>query len=147
MNPAPGDLVVRANKGTQMQKLILYMLPFLILGCATVYRQGTDVLPSDTIAVLEHKESTSGPGLIIEQVDGKWRGIGRFERYELMPGEHTLTVAYFDGFLMGTSKLLVTFAAVSGKTYTLKGSSEGLKWSAAVVEKESGVVVSSTRKK
>jgi hypothetical protein len=130
-----------------MRKLLLYMLPFILLGCATVYKQGTDGLPPDTIAVLEHQKATSGPGLIIEQVDGKWRGIGRFERYELAAGEHTLTVAYFDGFLMGTSKLLVTFTAVGGKTYTLKGSSEGWKWSAAVAEKESGTIVSTTMKK
>jgi len=55
-----------------MRKLILYILPFFLLTCATVYKQGTDGLPSDTIAVLEHQKSTSGPGLIIEEIDGKW---------------------------------------------------------------------------
>lgn len=117
------------------------------IGCATVYTQNSASLPNDAIAVLEHNRSESGGGLIVQKVDGKWRGFGAIQRYELLPGEHTLTIAYFDGVFMGTGKLLVKFNAESGKTYSLRGRSEGLRWSAAVADKESGAIVSETTQK
>jgi hypothetical protein len=130
-----------------MKLVVCCLLPFILIGCASVYTQNSGGLPIDAIAVLEHNWSESGGGLIVQRVDDKWRGLGAIQRYELLPGEHTLTVAYFDGAFMGTGKLLVKFNAESGKTYSLKELSEGLRWSAAVVDKESGAIVSETTRK
>ena len=146
-----------------MRLLVSCLLLFMVSGCTTVYTQNKSGLPTNSIAVLIHTKSQSGTGLIIEQVDGRWRGVGLIKRYELLPGEHSLTVTYSSKGWSSAGKLLIRFNAVAGKTYvikcltdlnkdmsfseTLRAYFAGGKWTAIVVDAESGTVVSETSKK
>lgn len=62
-----------------------------LTGCAATYRTpGSESLPLSQLAILEHNSPTKS-GITITKVDGKGRGFGIFERFELTPGEHSIT--------------------------------------------------------
>lgn len=117
-----------------------------LAACGSVYRMpGAESVPASQIAVLhEMKGQTESVG--VTAIDGTSRGWGLFERFELVPGERTLTVQLFKGNTNSTPMKL-RFRAEAGEHYELKyqivptGAMSGT-WNARVVSRRDGKNVS-----
>lgn len=117
----------------------------LVAGCASTYRQsGVEQLGATSIAVLESQGASFSDAIIIEFVDGKWRGVGNFTRYELTPGYHEIGSTYSDGRGLSSKKVLyVGFVAEAGHTYSIRANAEPqeLRWHPEIVDQQTGAVV------
>ena len=130
------------NMGRYRYISVILFCVFLLNGCATTYRQYSGPeLPEDKIGILEHSPIGSNTGMIIEDVDGKWRGAGLIERYELLPGEHSITCTLRNP-LMTSKKVTTYFKVEAGKRYIAQDVHKGDKWGVVVLEKNSGQIVS-----
>jgi hypothetical protein len=121
---------------------------------ASVYQQrGVKSLDPASVAVIEDDPSCPQlQCLIVRRVDGKWRGIGWFRRYELLPGVRTIEFTFFgfDRSSRGTtvsksdSDVVVEFEARPGVTYLMRANVAPDKesWRPEIFEKDSGAVVS-----
>jgi hypothetical protein len=123
-----------------MKKIIpcLFLLS-LLSGCASIYHDPKLAANSSLApAILVHEHPLKS-GVVLEQIDGKWRGIGVFAKYELSPGEHSLLLALNQAFWVG-EKLIVRFPAKAGETYHLENSLDTKMkyWSAWVIESSTG---------
>jgi hypothetical protein len=125
-----------------MRKIASILVVLLMLtGCASVYRQYKGPqLSDDKIAVLEHPDALHSY-FIIEDVDGKWRGLGMIERYELLPGEHSITCSLHNP-LKTSKKVTVYFKAGKGKQYVAEALTNGKRWTVQIRNKESNKIVS-----
>ena len=113
----------------------------LISGCASVYKQYEGVqLSDDKIAILEHPDPMNSY-FILEDVDGAWRGTGLIERYELLPGEHSITCSLHNP-LRTSKKVTVYFKAVAGKKYVAEALTDYKRWTVEIKDKATGEVVS-----
>lgn len=62
----------------------------MLAGCATVYTGASaSGLPDRDVGILSHPGGMLG-GILIEQIDGQWRGMGFIDTYRLAPGKHTI---------------------------------------------------------
>jgi hypothetical protein len=127
-------------------RAIIAALPLLLLiGCASVYRQH-GVISSDPskIAVIEDEPCRNNQCLVIQEIDGKWRGVGWIKRYELVPGTRTLKFVFKAGGAHGQTAILVQFEAKAGRTYVTKHNANygEMKWKPEVVDVATQEVVS-----
>jgi hypothetical protein len=122
-------------------------LAAIAVGCASaVYRTpGAEGKSAADIAILEEP---SPPVVTVGAIDGKSRPWGIFERYELAPGQHMVSVRLVKGgATVNSDPFNIEFTAESGKSYVLMGSAEstgpnGGKWRAWIVSKDTGKTVS-----
>jgi hypothetical protein len=129
-----------------MKKALTFLILFLVSGCATqVNRQYEGPVRSEAeIAVLEHPDPLHS-FFILERVDGKWRGAGLFDRYELLPGEHSITCSLHSP--MRSSKYItVYFKAEAGKKYVAEAINGGSWWSMQIRDKITNQAVSYSKK-
>ena len=117
-----------------------------VSACSNVYRmQGIESSSISEIAVLEELPNTR-EFVGVNEVDGKFRGLGLIDRYELIPGDRTLTVRLVKG-LASAAPLKLKFTAVAGETYQLKYEIRRVSettgtWSAWIIRKGDGKSVS-----
>ena len=128
----------------------IFLAVIFVSGCASsIYRTpGAEDREIGQLAVVEYNGQLGAGGVNIMKVDGKSRGIGFFRRYELSPGEHSMTI---DLNIPKASSRLVTlkFTAEAGRTYEVKyeiretGLFSG-NWRVWIEDKESGARVDSS---
>jgi hypothetical protein len=128
-------------------KKIFYILflTSLLSGCASTYRQnGLDATESSKIAVIESPPCESFQCILIQEVDGKWRGIGWIQRYELIPGKRTLKISFNSPGVRSATALLVEFSAAAGHTYTVRTNQNysTMKWEPQIIDKNTKEVAS-----
>lgn len=64
--------------------------------------------------------------LVVGEINGKWRGIGNIQKFEVLPGKNTLTVNYIQANVQGWGKvsrgnpIQLEFLAEAGKTYRIR---------------------------
>ena len=64
----------------------------IVAGCASVYTDSAaSGLSDNEVAILSHPDPVHG-GIVIEQIDGRWRGTGLINTYRLSPGKHSMGV-------------------------------------------------------
>jgi hypothetical protein len=107
------------------------------------------------MAFLEHHDPVHSH-FIIQDVDGKYRGLGIFEEYILTPGSHTIrlsgAIAIDTGPIVEHSLVAkhfvdVSFNAESGKRYVIDVSFDIARktWGSFIVDKETGNIVSTMK--
>jgi len=115
-----------------------------IAACASTYSgQGVESLAPEQIGILEHDDPVNG-GIVIEEVDGHWRGVGMMTRYRLTPGPHSLGVKVNLAFY--SSDRVVRWLAVKpGKVYSIQAATDAgaLRWGFWIVDKATGERVDS----
>jgi hypothetical protein len=126
---------------------IFALISSLLSACAaSTYRSpGTESDALSSLAVLEYNGDLAGVN--IAEVDGKGRGIGIFRRYELAPGERSLTIGLNVGFTRA-EPVVLSFSAAAGETYELKyevrpTDRKGGTWRVWVENKQTGKPVAS----
>jgi hypothetical protein len=126
-----------------LQIVVAIILSLIISGCASVYRSpSSESLKPSEMAVIEDKDPVHS-GIVIVYVDGKWRGFGIIESYELPPGEHSITVAlnkhFYKSSLEGGT-ITRWFQARAGRVYIIGVDIDmvAMKWGIAIVDKELG---------
>ncbi len=127
-----------------MSKLFLFLFAVLIGGCATTYRQdGLQSSDPSDIAVVEVPPCKNAQCLMIQEVDGKWRGMGMIDRFELMPGRRTLKLVFMAPGVISKNGLLVEFDAMPGRVYTLSTNQnyQTMEWNPELIDATSGVRV------
>src|SRR4051812_31188728 len=83
-----------------------------LVGCAGVYRTpGAEAAQLSALAVLEHEDDPAGVSIV--EVDGKRRGDGYFQKYELTPGRHAFKIGVNIG--IGVIPMTMSFKAVAGE--------------------------------
>jgi hypothetical protein len=128
-------------------RVILMLAIGCITGCATgpIYRQPgvTSDNPAE-IAIIKMDQCLHSQCLIIVDIDGKSRGPGWFNQYELLPGERTLKLKFMSPGINGARAILVKFDARPGLTYEIRGNVDyaTMRWNPQVVNTETGQVVS-----
>ena len=125
-----------------MKKVLFFVLAlFVFTGCSTIYR-GYEGMPlsEDQIAVLEHPNALHSE-FILEDVDDSFRGLGLIERYELLPGEHSISCTFHHPLVEG-GKITIYFKAEAHKTYVAKAAVTKRKWGMYIIDKETQKVVS-----
>jgi hypothetical protein len=106
--------------------LALMLFVFGCAGCVTADKRLYDGPPRERggIALLKVQWSALGDSARIETIDGKPVEKGRLfalniKEAELLPGEHTLEVSYFDGNIRSLSSMPLTFTCKAGALYEL----------------------------
>lgn len=129
-----------------MRKILLCFVLILVSGCAaTVNRQYNGPPRNQSeIAVLEHPDPLHS-FFIIEKIDGKWRGTGLFDRYELLPGEHSITCSLHDP-TKRSRNITIYFRAEAGNRYVALARSDGKHWAMYIIDAHNRQVVSYFRK-
>ncbi len=81
---------------------------------------------------------------MIQEIDGKWRGIGWFKRYELLPGTRQLKFVLMAPGVYSKDAILVEFDAQPGRTYAIRENANyrAMKWNPEVVDVATQQVVS-----
>lgn len=116
-----------------------------LVGCATVYRQeGVPSSDPSRIAVIEAEPCKNHQCLLVQEIDGKWRGPGWIQRYELVPGKRTLKLVFMAPGVHGKRALLVEFEAQAGRTYVIRENANfaAMQWNPEVVDTGTQEVVS-----
>lgn len=109
----------------------------LLLGCSNVYRTpGYETAKTSELALLEHRDPKES-GVIIGDIDGKWRGLGAKNVYELSPGEHSITASVFKGDFR-SANMTRWFKADTGGMYEFISIVDmaNMKWNFHVVDKK-----------
>ncbi len=96
------------------------------------------------MAVIEAEPCKDNQCLLVQEIDGKWRGPGWIKRYELVPGARRLKLVFMAPGLRGENAVLVEFEAKAGRTYLIRTSADyaGMKWRPEVFDAETREVVS-----
>jgi hypothetical protein len=128
-------------------RAIIAALPLLLLiGCASTYRQhGVTSSDPSKIAVIEDEPCKNMQCLVIQEIDGKWRGVGWIKRYELVPGTRTFKFVFVAGNRVhGQNAILVQFEAKAGRSYVIRHNANfaAMKWKPEVVDVATHEVVS-----
>lgn len=104
-----------------MKTLILFLVPILLCGCANTYKQeGLGVVGVSEVSIIDTNSCKQQGCPIIQEVDGKWRGIGAFTRYELVPGIRKLRLIFMANGVTASRAVVVEFRASPGRTYTMR---------------------------
>ena len=128
-----------------MGKRLLWISLVLLAGCASTFRQeGLTATDPSGIAVLEVVELPDNQALLIGSIDGKWRGVGSFKRYELLPGERAVELSYVGRWVYSTKALVLSFNAEAGHTYRMRAITDRTKmiWTAQIFDVQTSEVVS-----
>ncbi|WP_399697674.1 hypothetical protein [Xenophilus sp.] len=128
-----------------MKNVLILSVAILVSACASVYKQdGITSSEKSKIAVIIVDPCKDKQCLTIQEVDGKWRGLGSFSRYELLPGTRRLQFIFSAPGVHGTRAIIVEFEAHAGSTYELKSNADlsAMKWRPEVVDAGTGAVVS-----
>jgi hypothetical protein len=91
------------------------------------------------IAIIKTDPPCDGPYcLIVQEIDGAWRGIGWIRQYELSPGPHTIKFLYAAPYLRGKTAVIVAFTAEPGHMYTARANANfaQLTWKPEIVDEE-----------
>lgn len=124
-----------------MRLMIVALCVVVLAGCSKVYKQYEgELLSADEMAIFEHANPAKS-FYSVNKVDGKWRGVGLFERYEFSPGEHSIT---FTVTSPAYSSLPITlyFNARAGQTYYAKETVIANRWGIDILNKKTGETVS-----
>ncbi|QOF80056.1 hypothetical protein [Variovorax sp. 38R] len=135
-------------------RLLNFALPIgisiaCLSGCATsTYKGlGTEALPVASLAVLENNDHMKTN---IIEVDGRHRGNGFFNRYELTPGSHTLKIDLYVGIGARGTPPTIRFDVAAGETYELRYMAKVVEfgypsttyqWRPQIVNKRTGVEI------
>jgi hypothetical protein len=133
------------REGQFMKIIFVALVSLLCAGCASVYRQdGTSSSDPSKIAVIEADPCKDNQCLIVQEIDGKWRGPGWIKRYELLPGTRRLKLLFMAPGVRGRSAVLVEFNAQPGETYIIRENTNysNMKWRPEVVDVANQQVVS-----
>lgn len=128
-----------------MKAIVAALVSLLLVGCASVYRQdGIASFDTSKIAVIESSPCKNDQCLIIQEIDGKWRGPGWFKRYELLPGTRKLKLVYVAPGTRGKNAVLIEFNAQPGGTYVVRENANysTMKWNPEIVDVATQQVVS-----
>ncbi len=123
---------------TKNLKILACSFALLLSSCST-YRMPN--LPEGgyaNIAVLEVKDKENHKFFITE-VDGRFRGIGLIERYELTPGIRSIK-AEVNPTYWGGDSITRYFDAQAGKQYffVINDDIQNKKWGFSIIEKTTG---------
>jgi len=134
-----------------MRLLKLVIIAFVVVNlasCAATFVDKSITSQSvDDIAILEHEDPIHG-GIVIERIDGKWRGNGIIHEYKLAPGTHTIGVMINRAFYASTQQN-ATFTVLAGRRYVIRGYTEDdnaarkekIKWDFQIIDKATGARV------
>jgi hypothetical protein len=128
-----------------MKKLGLCISVFLVSGCATTYRQdGAELIEASKVAVIDTSACEKDQCPIIQEVDDKWRGVGVFKRYNLVPGMRKLKLIFMAGGVTARRAFVLEFRAEPGRTYVMKANAnyEFMTWNPEVLDASTKEVVS-----
>ena len=107
------------------------------LACSSVYSsKGAETLPANQIGVLEHDNPVQSD-IVIQSVDGEWRGAGAKTTYRLTPGPHALEVIVRSN---GAQSSVRWFDVKPGRVYSIQWSVDHAagQWGFWIVDKTSG---------
>ena len=123
--------------------LVLAMAIF-VTGCSTYRQPGVDSLAKQDIAVIETDPCEGFRCLAIQEIDGKWRGVGWIKRYELAPGLRNIKFIYNAPGIVSQGAIVVEFIAEPGHTYGIRANAHHgqMTWAPEVFDKSSQLVVS-----
>ncbi len=113
---------------------VICMVVVSLLGCASARMYSGAPLPSDQVAFLERGDLSQ----VLRSFDDRRYNYNLFimnEAVELLPGEHTVVVAYNTGSKY-SEEVTLTFTAKPGTRYVLKSNADGMRWSPSIVEKK-----------
>lgn len=112
------------NRFTQ---LVLILLTLGCAGCTTANKRLYDGPPRDRaeVAVLKVQWNAMGHSARIETFDGQPVEKGRafalnIKEAELLPGEHSLEVSYFNGGTRSINNIPLSFTGKAGSVYQLR---------------------------
>ena len=112
---------------TPFTQLALILLALGCAGCTTANKRLYEGPPRERaeVAVLKVQWKAMGHSARIETIDGKPVEKGRafalnIKEAELLPGEHTLEVSYFNGGTTSINNIPLTFTCKAGVVYELR---------------------------
>lgn len=109
----------RPRFNTKMKTIIPFLFLILLGGCATTYKQeGSELVELSEISIIDTNACEQHGCPIIQEVDDKWRGIGKFNRYELIPGVRKLRLIFMANGVTASRAFVVKFRALPGRTYS-----------------------------
>lgn len=127
-----------------MVRAFLLVLLASLAGCSSTYKSpGVAEIPVQEVAILKHQDRLK-EGVLIEAVDGKWRGMGAISEYQLIPGIHSITVK-LNLIMITSAPEVLWFDAKPRGRYILKSHivrGEKMDWHFWIEEQDSGKVVS-----
>ncbi len=118
------------------------MAPLAVLGlaaCASVYSsRGADGLPAAQLGILQHDYAYDS-GIVVEQVDGRWRGVGVIKTYRLTPGVHSLGVRA-NVPSHHSLRQVRWFEVKPGRVYTIQAATDpnGGRWAFWIIDRATG---------
>jgi len=128
---------------------VVALLAIAVSACTSVRQYEGPVRSASEIAVLTKRK---GSGAVINDIDGKFRGIGDLDRHEFLPGSHTLLI-HFMSAATGTMRYSpepqrLTFDAKPGGTYILITRTDPgeRQWTAWIEDTSTNQVVSKTER-
>jgi hypothetical protein len=134
------------QQGVIVRFLAVVLFMSFLAGCTSVYKQdGVSSLPSSKMAVIDVPPcKLFSQCIFIQEIDGKWRGVGSITRYELLPGVRTLKLVFVAPGKRGEDGIIVRFDAQPGKRYAIEGnvSDSNMTWRPEVVNAVTREVVS-----
>ncbi|PKO46435.1 MAG: hypothetical protein CVU31_09955 [Betaproteobacteria bacterium HGW-Betaproteobacteria-4] len=117
----------------------------LVAGCSTTYKQdGTDLIEDSRSAIIDTSSCEKNQCPVIQEVDDKWRGLGQFKLYKLMPGIRKLRLIFVANGVTAKRAFLVEFRAEPGRTYVMRANAdfEAMTWNPEVLDASTKEVVS-----
>src|SRR5688500_5776516 len=123
----PSESVDLESMQDRLTWLTLVLLALGWTGCTTATKRLYEGPPRDRaeVAVLKVQWKATGNSARIHTLDGKPVEKGRafalnIKEAELLPGEHTLEVSYFNGPATSVNTIPLTFTAKAGGFYELR---------------------------
>jgi hypothetical protein len=131
----------------------------MMLGCADQQYRDPNAknYPADQLGVLDHPDPVHSH-IVITYVDGKYRGVGIFDKYYLTPGRHTIRAS---GGTLGTPPTFNTngtslltggyydleFVVEPGKEYVIgiEFYKAEMRWFSYIKDKSTGAIVSTLK--
>lgn len=97
------------------------------------------------MAFLEHQDKSLGAKFFITQIDGKSRGIGWIDKFELLPGKRAVT-ASIDSYGYNGEPMTRYFTAEAGKKYLLvvTDNLQTQTWTFSIIDRTTGRAVDSS---
>lgn len=129
----------------KMKALIPFLFLLLLGGCASTYKQeGSELVEPSEISIVDTNACQQHGCPIIQEVDDKWRGIGTFKRYELIPGVRKLRLIYMANGVTASRAFVVKFRALPGRAYTMRSNADfsTMTWNPEVLDAITQEVVS-----
>jgi hypothetical protein len=120
------------------------LVAILLAGCATYKMPGLSADKNAPRAFLEHQDKSLTSKFFITEIDGKSRGIGFIDRFELQPGRRSITAAINGGIYSGDS-ITRYFTAEAGKHYVFVVTDDvkAQRWTFAIIDQETRFKVDS----